>query len=177
MEFQLVYRIQTIRYGIMLGLMCLGGAVHPVLAAENGAAHHASPGSNQARLLSPISWCGDYKLGQMTEAERLTGHNLSRLRAAESELAPGFEAETVKTGLYLLADYQALLERRDPNITLAASYLAMASAVPVTAARYRQVNALLCVSVAPATARAIRTQAEALRRQENKPPKRKDAES
>ncbi|GLR68007.1 hypothetical protein GCM10010909_26880 [Acidocella aquatica] len=81
------------------------------------------------------------------------------------ELAPGFVAGPSKTELYLLADYQAELGKRMPDTALAASYLALASAVPITVARYRQVNALLCVSATPARAKAIQSAAEAFRQQ------------
>lgn len=106
----------------------------------------------------------------MTQAQRLSGKNLERLRVAQAELAPGFAPETVKTGLYLLADYQEELEKRQPDITLAASYLALASTVPVTAARYRDVNALLCISATKVTATSIQKLAESLRSQDNAPP-------
>ena len=173
----MTYYVRTLCGGLFVGVLLLGGGACPAWAAEGAAVHHGPPGGDQARLVSPVSWCGDYKLGQMNEAERLTGQNLARLRAAEAELAPGFEAQTVQTGLYLLADYQQELEKRHPDGALAASYLAMASAVPITQARYRQVNALLCVSAAPVLARTIRAQAETWRRQEDRASTRKDAGS
>ncbi len=112
------------------------------------------------------AWCGDYRFN-ITEAQRLGGNNLERLQAAQAELAPGFAAGTSKTELYLLADYQAELGKRRPDTILAANYLALASAVPITPARYRQVNALLCVSAAAGQARAIQSMAETLRQQGN----------
>lgn len=111
------------------------------------------------------AWCGDYRFN-ITERQRFSGMNLQRLQAAQMELAPGFAAGAAKTELYLLADYQAELGKRLPDTALAASYLALASAVPITTARYRQVNALLCVSTTPARARAIQAAAEAMRAQE-----------
>lgn len=109
-------------------------------------------------------WCGDYRFN-ITETQRLDGANLERLRAAQAELAPGFAAGTSKTELYLLADYQAELGKRRPDTILAANYLALASAVPITAERYRQVNALLCVSTTAGQAMAIQSMAETLRQQ------------
>ncbi|OYV26095.1 MAG: hypothetical protein B7X08_03200 [Acidocella sp. 20-63-7] len=96
----------------------------------------------------------------------MEGSNLLRLRAAHAELAPGFLAKTRETGLYLLADYQEQLEQPQPDIELAASYLALVSTVPLNAARYRKINALLCVSATKVTAEAIQEMAERLRRQD-----------
>ena len=110
-------------------------------------------------------WCADHRLGQLTPQQRIEGSNLTRLRAAQAELAPGFEAGSAWTGIDLLAAYQEELEKRRPDPMLAASYPALASTVPITAARVRQVNALLCVSATRATARAVTADAEAQRQQ------------
>lgn len=90
-------------------------------------------------------WCGDYQPG-MRDPARLSGRNRDRLAAAPAELAPGFQAAQARTGLMLLANYQAELEASRPNGTLAASYLAVASTVPLTVPRIVRVNALLCVT-------------------------------
>ena len=65
-------------------------------------------------------WCGDYQPG-MRDAARLSGRNRDRLAAAQAVLAPGFQAAQARTGLMLLANYQAELEASRPNGMLAAS--------------------------------------------------------
>lgn len=141
--------------------------VSSALAAENGTRHDRPMVGHDEQVAPRSPWCAGYKLAHMSQQQRLSGHNLNRLRAAQSTLAPSFEPETVKTGLYLLADYQELLEKRRPDVVLAASYLALASTVPITAVRYREVNALLCVSTTKSVATSIQKTAESLRQQDN----------
>ena len=113
----------------------------------------------------PATWCADHRLGKLSSQMRLESANLERLRAAQAEIAPGFETKGAKTGLSLLANYQEELEKRRPNSALASTYLAMASAVPITLPVLQRVNALLCVSATRAHAKAIVTEAEATRKQ------------
>lgn len=110
-----------------------------------------------------VAWCEDYRPAKLSDADRLRGTNLARLRAAQSELAPGFTPGNATTGLRLLADYQGELGKARPSATLAASYLAQVSTVPITAARYLRLNALLCVSATRALAKTIEADAEAQR--------------
>ncbi len=112
-----------------------------------------------------VAWCANLRPGALSQQERLHGSNLMRLRAAANELAPGFAPGSATTGLRLLADYQEELSKMRPNATLAASYLAQVSAVPITAARYLRVNALLCVSTTRALAQKIAADAETQREQ------------
>ena len=161
------------KHAVGFGVICalvLTAALPIARAAESGTPHN-SPMSGGGEQVTPHRpWCGGYKLTGMTQMQRLSGKNLERLRVAQAELAPDFAPENVKTGLYLLADYQEELEKRQPDITLAASYLALASTVPITAERYRDVNALLCISATKITATSIQKLAESLRRQDNAPP-------
>jgi len=140
-------------------------SVTPAFAAEHAVPHSGPLGAGQYQPKPQAGWCADHRLGQLTPQQRIKGPNLARLRAAQAELAPGFEAGSTRTGLDLLAAYQEELEKRRPDPTLAASYLALASAVPITAARVRQVNALLCVSTTHAIARTVTAEAEAQRQQ------------
>lgn len=155
-------------FAIVWGL-AIGPILYTARAAESGTPHNKPIAEGVGKITPRSPWCSGYKLTGMTQEQRLSGKNLERLRAAQSELAPGFAPESVKTGLYLLADYQEELEKRRPDVTLAASYLALASTVPVTAARFRDVNALLCVSTAKVTAESIQKLAESLRKQDNAP--------
>lgn len=139
--------------------------VTPAPAAEHAVPHRGPTGAGQYQPKPQGGWCADHRLGQLTPQQRIEGSNLTRLRAAQAELAPGFEAGSARTGIDLLAAYQEELEKRRPDPMLAASYLALASTVPITAARVRQVNALLCVSATRATARAVTADAEAQRQQ------------
>ncbi len=112
-----------------------------------------------------VAWCEDYRATDLSDQDRLRGSNLMRLRAAQSELAPGFAPGTATTGLRLLAAYQEELGKVRPNASLAASYLGQVSTVPISAARYLRVNALLCVSTTRALAEKIEADAEAQRLQ------------
>jgi hypothetical protein len=156
---------RTLVRGAIVAALLLSLPIGPGRTAENVTPHRGPLSSGQYRPMPHEAWCGDHRLGRLTMQQRLEGRNLARLRAAQAELAPGFEAGTAKTGLHLLAAYQEELEKRRPDAALAASYLALASAVPITAARYRQVNAVLCVSTTRATAHTIEAAAEADRKQ------------
>ncbi|MBW4090359.1 MAG: hypothetical protein HIU82_04490 [Proteobacteria bacterium] len=153
-----------LRGAAVAGLLLMGPML-PGRAAENATPHRGPLSSGQYQPTPHEVWCGDHQLGRLSMRQRHEGGNLARLRAADAELAPGFAAGTARTGLDLLAAYQEELEKRRPDVALAASYLAVASAVPITAARYRQVNALLCVSTTRTIAHAIATAAEAQRQQ------------
>lgn len=134
-------------------------------AADNQTPHRNPPAAADLPQRPGGSWCADHRLGRLTEQQRLEDGNLNRLRAAQVELAPGFTAGRATTGLHLLAAYQEEVEKARPDASLAATYLAQASAVPITAGRIQRVNALLCVSSARALAQKIETEAEAQRRQ------------
>lgn len=136
------------------------GAASPIPSHNEPMASHST--------LRPGKWCADYRLGQLSDRQRLEGANLTRLQAAQDEIAPGFVAGRARTGLVLLADYQQELEKRRPNMSLAAMYLAMSSAVPITPGRLQRVNRLLCISVTRSHARSIVAEAEAARRQMSK---------
>ena len=150
-----------------IGLLVLAVPAH---AADTSTPYGGPRPATQAPPMQAPSphaatWCEDHVLGRLTEEQRMAGRNLQRLKAAQSELAPGFNAGAAMTELRLIAAYQEELEKRKPNIDLSASYLAMASAVPITDGRVRQVNALLCVSTTRTMAKAVVTAAEAQRRQ------------
>ena len=161
-------------HGFRLALLCaaagLGAGGIGVAAAATQAPpaggvtsqHHAPP-SGRATAPSPALWCAGHRLGALSPQARRSGANLARLRAAQAELAPGFDAGGATTGVDLLAAYQEELEKPRPDRMAAASYLALASAVPITPARVRDVNALLCVSTTAVAARAIGAEAEAER--------------
>ena len=138
-----------------------------VAMAAGGAMSSHEPAAGTAATSSPpgVAWCADFRPGALSETEQLRGANLMRLRAAQSELAPGFIAEGATTGLRLLAAYQEELGKARPSVSLAASYLAQVSALPLTVERYRRLNALLCVSTPRVLADRIRSEAEAQREQ------------
>ncbi len=162
------------RYGFRFAMLCaaaglglgsVGGAAaatQPPPAGGVTSQHHAPPAARRTAP-SPALWCAGHRLGALSPKERRSGQNLARLRAAQAELAPGFDSGGASTGLDLLAAYQEEVEKPRPDRAAAASYLALASAVPITPARLRDVNALLCVSTTAAAARAIAAEAEAER--------------
>ncbi len=153
-----------LKFGILLTVAAL--ALGPTQVNAAGSAISPSPPSNAVSATpNPpgIAWCVDFRPGALPTKERLHGANLMRLRAAQNELAPGFVPDSATTGLQLLAGYQEELGKARPDALLAASYLAQVSTIPITAERYRRVNALLCVSTTPALAREIVTEAESQR--------------
>lgn len=158
------------RLGVKHALLCVGVAlalpVASATAAGTGSTPRPATPSGPSIANPPgVAWCAGQRVGSLSEREKLQGSNLTRLRAAQSELAPGFTAGTATTGLRLLADYQDELSRSRPDGVLAASYLAQVSTVPITPARLLRVNALLCVSTTRALAGKIQTEAEAQRLQ------------
>ncbi len=138
------------------------------VAADHPLPHQGPAATGQYQAAPRAAWCADHDLAKLTMAQRLEGRNLERLRRAQAELAPGFEAGNAKTGLHLMAAYQEELEKRHPDPATAASYLALAAAVPISAVRVRQVNALLCISSTAALARTIQTEAEQQRERMNR---------
>ncbi len=163
------------RLGLRHGIAGVGAFVAslaiappPGYAAENSAPHRGPISTGQYQPAPRAAWCADHNLAALTMSQRLEGRNLVRLRHAQAELAPGFEAGNAKTGLHLMAAYQEELEKARPDPATAASYLALASAVPITMVRVRQVNAFLCVSITRAKAEAIRADAEKQREQLNR---------
>jgi hypothetical protein len=141
-------------------LLALGPSV---AVAQTTMPHRGAPSGG----ITPhaTAWCTGFRLATLSPRARLEGANLQRLQAAQGELAPGFAAGDNRTGLDLLAGYQEQLEKSRPDSLLAASYLALVSAVPINLARIRLVNALLCVSTTKSMASRIATQAEAERKQ------------
>ena len=128
-------------------------------------AHRPARAGVYGGLPSPALWCVGHRLGDLSAEARHSGQNLARLQAAQAELAPGFDAGTATGSFDVLVAYQEELEKVHPNRAIAASYLALSSTVPITVARLRDVNALLCVSTTEATARAITEEAETERLQ------------
>ncbi len=110
-------------------------------------------------------WCADYRRGSASWHPFANDTNLMRLKVAQSELAPDFDPGSRRDGIALLSAYQEELERRHPDQSSAATYLAMASVVPITAKVVARVNALLCVSSTRAFANAITVTAETIRQQ------------
>lgn len=144
----------------------LGIALAVALSTATGAMA-ASPTQAQPRATTPQTppltrplprpdgWCADYRMGHLSPEARIAGPNRRRLMAAQADLAPGFKAGKATDGIRLLADYQAELEKRKPDRVLAATYLAMTSAIPIGPRLVEHVNKLLCVTASPAVATGI----------------------
>lgn len=120
-----------------------------------------APGA--AALLSQGDCCGDYR-PRMPDRARVAERNRDRLLAAQAELAPGFDAGPAQSGLMLLANYQAELEKRQPDRLLAATYLAMTATVSLTEAMVERINGLLCVTASRQLVAEVASNAEAQRR-------------
>lgn len=93
---------------------------------------------------------------------RMSGNNSGRINAVAQYLNQGQAAQNATTH-YLLADMQEELEKPRPDLTLAATYLGIASGVPVTAALVSEVSESLCSPVPRNVAEAIAPAAEAQR--------------
>lgn len=161
--------MQPRKLRVCFGLVAIVAAWGVAAAVAPAFASNPIPGADEPMVgqsvLRPGKWCADFRLGQLSDEQRLSGKNLTRLKAAQAEVAPGFLAGRARTGLVLLADYQQESEKRHPDSSLLAMYLAMASAGPLTIEHVQRVNALLCVSMTRAYARSLVAGAEAARRQ------------
>lgn len=144
----------------------LGGVAVPVLQpnlanAQSMTLEPRQPGASQD-YLDLNAWCTEYRPGM---AGKSLASEQKRLQAVQASLAPGFDPGRRKDGIALLQAYQQVLEQRHPDPTLAATYLALTSTVPITFAEVERTNALLCVSSTRDFARAVAEAAEAERRQ------------
>lgn len=137
----------------------------PTYAASPAAAPKAPPLTS--RLQAPGDSCAGHHLGQLGTEARIAEPNRTRLRAAQAALAPGFNPGKAADGIFLLANYQAEMETLRPDRVLAATYLAVASAVPIDLKLIERVNSLLCVSASPAVAKGVALIADAEWRQMN----------
>lgn len=116
-----------------------------------------------APQLTQTTWCDGIEREQLGLANRLTGANRERLAVAQLMLAPGLGSTRAISGLSLLGGYQEEMEKRRPDVTSAAMYLATASGVPVTPELVGRTNALLCVTTTATRVRAIAAAAEEAR--------------
>lgn len=108
--------------------------------------------------------CAGYRPGQ-APALRMGGENRARLVSAQALLAPGFTSSGAVTGLAILAEYQAEMDRPQPDRMTAALYLATLSTRPVTVGLIDEVNRTLCVATSAAAASDMAASAEQARRE------------
>lgn len=94
---------------------------------------------------------------------RMSGNNNGRINAVAHYLTQGQARQTNATTHYLLADMQEELEKPQPDVTLAATYLGIAAGVPVTPALVSEVSESLCSPVSRSMAEAIAPIAETQR--------------
>jgi len=95
--------------------------------------------------------------------DRMSGNNSGRIDAVAQYLTQQQPTQNPSTVRYLLADMQEELEKPQPDLTLAATYLGLASGQPVTPALVSEVSASLCAPVSQGMAEAIAPAAEAQR--------------
>lgn len=108
--------------------------------------------------------CADHRGGKLSANERLSGANLERLTAARIYLAPNYTPDKLKSGIYLMANYQEELEKIRPDATAAGTYLGLVTTAPVTQDRVAVVNAILCVTSSTRNIGQIQSNAETQRR-------------
>jgi hypothetical protein len=154
---------------VAAGLMAASFVRLPTFAASPAPAPATAPKAPplNERLQTQGDSCAQYRLGQLSTEARIAEPNRTRLRAAQAELAPGFNPGKAADGILLLANYQAEMEALRPDRVLAATYLAVASAVPIDLKLIERVNGLLCISASPAVAKGVALIADAEWRQMN----------
>lgn len=146
---------------VMAGcLLALADGSWPVRVARAQPPQPRQPAATQT-YLDLNAWCADYRRG----SSQADAAELKRLKVVEMDLAPGFNPGAGTDGTALLLAYRQELEKRQPDRTLAATYLALVSAMPITVGVVERVNALLCVSSTQSFAHAVAEAAELERRQ------------
>jgi hypothetical protein len=125
------------------------------------------PACESARVstLTQSTWCDGFEHERLTPAVRMTGRNRERLEAAQRLVAPGLGPTRAVSGLSLLGGYQEEMGRARPDLATAATYLATASAVPLTTELVAQVNGFLCVTTTARRASDIAVTATATLRE------------
>jgi hypothetical protein len=96
-------------------------------------------------------------------AARVPTANMDRVGTVAQYLAHPAQAQSSSTARYLLADLQEELTKPKPDLTLAGTYLGIASAMPVTPALVADVGNSLCAPVSEHAAQTIARVAEAQR--------------
>src|SRR5512146_2783886 len=97
-------------------------------------------------------------------AARATGADMDRISTVAQYLSHPAQAQAGSTARYLLADLREELAKPRPDLTLAGTYLGIASAMPVTPALVADVGNSLCAPVSEHAAQTIARVAEAQRR-------------
>jgi hypothetical protein len=122
------------------------------------------PGTTTTLLQNVTQFGKCPTVGASSAQARMSGNNLGRIDAVAQYLTQQPAAQRSSTVRYLLADMQEELEKPHPDLTLAATYLGIASGQPITPALVSEVSASLCSPVSPGTADAIAPTAEAQRK-------------
>ena len=91
---------------------------------------------------------------------RMSGNNMGRIDTVARYLGQGREPQAISTNRYLLADMQEELEKPSPDLMLSASYMGIASTVPVTPELVYEVGQSICASVSRDVAKEIAAVAE-----------------
>lgn len=123
------------------------------------------PAAASGGSLDVKAWCSDAHVQHASNGLAVSAGDLKRLKVAQADLAPGFDPGTRRDGLALLAAYREELLKTRPDAETAASYLAMASGIPVSLRAVERVNAVLCISTSLPIAKAVAQSAESQRQQ------------
>lgn len=92
------------------------------------------------------------------------GANMDRIETVAQYLSHARRAQSGSSARYLLADLHEELAKPQPDLTLAGTYLGIASAMPVTPALVADVGNSLCTPVSEHAAQTIARVAETQRR-------------
>jgi hypothetical protein len=103
-------------------------------------------------------------VGLSAPQARMSDNNMGRIDTVARYLGQGREPQAISTTRYLLADMQEELEKPSPDLMLTASYMGIASAVPVTPELVYEVGHSLCATVSRDAAKEIAVVAEEQRK-------------
>jgi hypothetical protein len=134
------------------------------LATPGGGGPSAGPG------LKSAGRCDDVGAG-MTAQAQFSKANLSRMTAAYAVVAPKQAAQGEMPSPYLLANFQAELQKARPDPLLAGTYLGLVAKEPVTPEAVKQASWRMCTLVSNAQAETIADVAENQRLAQSAPAK------
>ncbi len=129
-----------------------------------GSAGGGTSGSTATAMEGPKR-CEDHVGGDMRGWSRFMGNNMGRLDQVLSRYAPQARGGRYMDTAFLVANYQAEIEKEKNDHVLAGTYLGLfaGSDQPITAQTVQEVNFALCVVSAPQEANEIAAVAEVQR--------------
>jgi len=119
-------------------------------------------GPSAAAGLQALARCDDVS-GTMSSAASFSGRNVQRATAARAILAPATVSDDAVPSPYLLVSFQEEVQKPNPDLLVAGTYLGLEAKVPVTEEIVKQVAWRMCVTLDDASAGSIAAAAEVQR--------------